>query len=252
MKLVSWNVNGVRATLNKGLLDWLEREQADVVCLQETKAREEQVDVIWPEGYAAHWNSAEKPGYSGTLTLTRRPTLSVQRGLGGLLEDKEGRVLTTEFDDFFLVNCYTPNAKRELERLPYRHKEWDPAFLKFLRTLEEMKPVVFCGDLNVAHTPIDLANPKTNERTHGFTVEEREGFSNLVAAGFVDTFRVLHPGLTAQYTWWSHMSNARARNIGWRIDYFGLSAALRPRLKDAFIQPTVTGSDHCPVGVELA
>ena len=252
MKLVSWNVNGVRATLNKGLLDWIEREQADVVCFQETKAREEQVAVIWPAGYAAHWNSAEKPGYSGTLTLTRRPTLSVQRGLGGLLEDREGRVLTTEFDDFFLVNVYTPNAKRELERLPYRHKEWDPAFLKFLRTLEEMKPVVFCGDLNVAHLPIDLANPKTNERTHGFTWEEREGFSNLVAARFVDTFRELHPGLGGQYSWWSHMSNARARNIGWRIDYFGLSAALRPRLTHAFIQPTVTGSDHCPVGVELA
>ncbi len=252
MKLVSWNVNGVRATLNKGLLDWLEREQADVVCFQETKAREEQVDVLWPEGYAAHWNSAEKPGYSGTLTLTRRRTHGVQRGLGGLLEDKEGRVLTTEFDDFFLVNVYTPNSKRELERLAYRHKEWDPAFLKFLKQLEATKPVVFCGDLNVAHTPIDLANPKSNERTHGFTWEEREGFSNLVAAGFVDTFRALHPGQGGHYSWWSHMSNARARNIGWRIDYFGLSAALRPRLTSAFIQPTVTGSDHCPVGVELA
>jgi exodeoxyribonuclease-3 len=157
MKLLSWNVNGVRATLNKGLIEWMEREQADVVCLQETKAREKQVDVIWPEGYTAHWHSAEKAGYSGTLTLTRRKTLSVQRGLDGLLEDKEGRVLTTEFDDFFLVNCYTPNAKRELERLPYRHKEWDPAFLKFLKRLETRKPVVFCGDLNVAHEPIDLA-----------------------------------------------------------------------------------------------
>ncbi len=252
MKLLSWNVNGVRATLKKGLLDWIEREQADVICLQETKAREEQVEVIWPEGYSSHWNSAEKPGYSGTLTLSRLPVLSVQRGLGDILPDNEGRVLTTEFADFFLVNCYTPNAKRGLERLPYRHKEWDPAFLKFLQRLEQRKPVVYCGDLNVAHTPIDLANPKSNERTHGFTVEEREGFSNLVAAGFVDTFRALHPGEGGHYSWWSQMTNARARNAGWRIDYFGLSTALRPRLKDAFIQAQVMGSDHCPVGIELA
>jgi exodeoxyribonuclease-3 len=250
MKLVSWNVNGVRATLNKGLLDWLEREQADVVCLQETKAREEQVDVIWPEGYAAHWNSAEKPGYSGTLTLTRRPTLSVQRGLGGLLEDKEGRVLTTEFDDFFLVNCYTPNAKRELERLPYRHKEWDPAFLKFLRTLEEMKPVVFCGDLNVAHAEIDLKNPKSNRRNAGFTDEERANFSTLLASGYVDTFREFEKG-PDHYTWWSQMMNCRARNIGWRVDYFVASEKLRPALKRAWISPEVLGSDHCPVGLEL-
>jgi exodeoxyribonuclease-3 len=252
MKLLSWNVNGVRATLNKGLLDWMEREQADVVCIQETKAREEQVDVIWPSGYSAHWNSAEKAGYSGTLTLSRLPILSVRRGLGSHIEDREGRVLTTEFNDFFLVNCYTPNSKQALERLPYRHKEWDPAFLRFLRELEAAKPVVFCGDLNVAHTPIDLANPKRNERTHGFTWEEREGFSNLMAAGFVDTFRDLHPDQGGHYTWWSQMSNARSRNIGWRIDYFGVSGTLRPRLNRAFIQADVMGSDHCPVGIELS
>ena len=252
MKLVSWNVNGIRAVLNKGLLDWIKREQADIVCFQETKAREEQVAVVWPDGYEAHWHSAERPGYSGVLTLTRHKPLSTTRGMGALLGDNEGRVLTVELPEFFLVNCYTPNAKRELERLEYRHREWDPAFLKHLKQLERKKPVVFCGDLNVAHTEIDLANPKANVRTHGFTIEEREGFSNLVSAGFVDTFRVQHPGEGGHYTWWSVMTNARARNIGWRIDYFGLSAALHPRLKRAFIEPEVKGSDHCPVGIELA
>lgn len=251
MKLVSWNVNGVRAVLKKGLLDWIVSENADVVCLQETKARPEQVEVEWPAGYEAHWHSADKPGYSGTLTLTKRPPLSVARGLGKFTADNEGRVLTTEFADFFLVNCYTPNAKRELERLEYRHKDWDPAFLKHLKLLEKKKPVIFCGDLNVAHTEIDLANPKTNTMTHGFTKEEREGFSNLVAAGFVDTFRDLHPGEKGHYSWWSVMSNARARNVGWRIDYFGISSALRPKLKNAFIRNQVLGSDHCPVGIEL-
>ena len=253
MKLVSWNVNGIRAVLNKGcLLEWLKREQADVVCLQETKARPEQVAMLWPLGYEAHWHSAERPGYSGTLTLARTAPLAVTRGMAGPVEDHEGRVLTTEFPEFFLVNCYTPNAKRELERLEYRHREWDPAFLAHLQRLERTKPVIFCGDLNVAHTEIDLANPKANVRTHGFTVEEREGFSNLMAAGFIDTFRAQHPGLGGQYTWWSPMGGARARNVGWRIDYFGLSAALRPRLRRAFIQPAVLGSDHCPVGLELA
>ena len=213
---------------------------------------QEQVEVIWPEGYQAHWNSAEKKGYSGTLTLTRIPTLSVSRGLGSILEDREGRVLTTEFPDFFLVNCYTPNSKRELIRLPYRHQEWDPAFQKYLQALETTKPVIFCGDLNVAHTEIDLSNPKANVKNHGFTPEERAGFSALLEAGFIDTFRQLHPSELGHYTWWSPMAGARSRNVGWRIDYFGVSACLKPRIQEAYIRPEVLGSDHCPVGLLLS
>ena len=251
MKLISWNVNGVRAVLGKGLLEFIRSEDPDILCLQEVKAQPEQVDVEWPAGYEAHWNSAEKKGYSGTLTLTRAKSLSVERGLGGFPEDREGRVLTTEHAEFFLVNCYTPNSQRELTRLDYRHREWDPAFLRHLRSLEKRKPVVFCGDLNVAHTEIDLANPKSNTRTHGFTVEERAGFTALMEAGFVDTFRDRHPGEKGHYTWWSLMTGARARNVGWRIDYFGVSAVLKPRVADAFIRPAVTGSDHCPVGLVL-
>jgi exodeoxyribonuclease-3 len=252
MKLVSWNVNGVRSALGKGLLDWIRRERADVVCLQETKARPEQVPAIWPRGYEAHWHSADQAGYAGVLTLTKTPPLSVTRGLGDLLADTEGRVLTLEFADHYLVNCYTPNAKRDLSRLDYRHRQWDPAFRRYLQTLAQRKPVVFCGDFNVAHTEIDLANPKANRKTHGFTDEERAGFSELLAAGFLDSFRELHPGQGGHYTWWSRLHNARARNIGWRIDYCGLSSELRPRLKRAFIRAGVTGSDHCPVGLELA
>ena len=251
MKLLSWNVNGLRAVLGKGLLDFIRSEDPDVVCLQEIKAQPEQVEVEWPAGYVAHWNPAEKKGYSGTLTLTREKVLAVERGLGKHLEDREGRVLTTEFADFFLVNCYTPNSQRELTRLDYRHREWDPAFLRHLKALEKRKPVVFCGDLNVAHTEIDLANPKANVRNHGFTAEERAGFTALVEAGFVDTFRHLHPGEKGHYTWWSLMAGARARNVGWRIDYFGASQALAPRIREAFIRPKVTGSDHCPVGLVL-
>ncbi len=249
MKLISWNVNGIRAVLKKGFLDFVAAEKPDIVCVQETKASPEVVEVQWLDGYEAHWNVAEKKGYSGVLTLTRHKPLSVQRGIGIMAHDREGRVLATEHADFFLVNVYVPNSKRELTRLPYR-QEWDRDFLAWLKSLERRKPVIFCGDLNVAHTEIDLARPKDNVKNHGFTPEERAGFGALVDAGFVDTFREFEKG-GGHYTWWSQMNNARSRNIGWRIDYFLASAALRPRLKSARIYPHITGSDHCPVGLEL-
>jgi exodeoxyribonuclease-3 len=248
VKFISWNVNGIRAALKKGFLDFLTTEAPDVMCVQETKAAPEDVAAAWP-GYTPHWNWAEKKGYSGVLTLSKTAPLSVTRGLGLKEHDREGRVLTTEFADFFLVNVYVPNSQRELTRLDYR-QQWDRDFLAYLCALERTKPVVFCGDLNVAHTEIDLARPKDNVKNHGFTPEERAGFDALVAAGFVDTFREFEPG-GGHYTWWSQMNNARTRNIGWRIDYFVASAALRPRLKSARIYPHVLGSDHCPVGLEF-
>jgi exodeoxyribonuclease-3 len=252
MKLVSWNVNGVRAALGKGLLDWMKTARADVVCLQEIKAHPGDVaHVAWPAGYAAHWNPAVKKGYSGTVVFTRVPPVKVTRGIGTADHDDEGRVLTAEFADFFVVNVYQPNSQRGLTRLDYRTREWDPAFLRYLKKLEKKKPVVFCGDLNVAHHEIDLTNPKTNRRNAGFTDEERANFTTLLAAGFVDTFREFEKG-GGHYTWWSQMMNCRARNIGWRVDYFVISAALRPRLKKAWISPEVMGSDHCPVGLEIA
>ena len=249
MKLISWNVNGIRAALKKGFLDFVEAEGADIVCVQETKASPDVVEVAWPAGHEAHWNSAEKKGYSGTLILSRTKPLSVTRGIGIAHHDREGRVLTAEYADFFLVNVYVPNSQRELTRLDYR-QQWDRDFLAHLKALERTKPVIFCGDLNVAHTEIDLARPKANLKTHGFTPEERAGFGALVEAGFVDTFREFEKG-GGHYTWWSQMNSARARNIGWRIDYFLTSAALRSRLKSARIYPHITGSDHCPVGLEL-
>ncbi len=249
MKLISWNVNGLRAVLRKNFLEYLGEENPDVMCLQETKAREMDVEPVWPKEYEAYWNSAEKKGYSGTAILTRVKPLDVIRGIGEEAHDREGRVLALEFGDYYLVNVYVPNSQRELTRLEYR-QQWDRAFLDFLKRLEQKKPVIVCGDMNVAHMEIDLSNPKANVRNHGFTIEEREGFSALVRAGFVDTFREFEKG-GGFYTWWSVMSNARARNIGWRIDYFLISAALRPRLRSAFIRPEIRGSDHCPVGVEL-
>jgi len=251
MKLVSWNVNGVRAVLKKGLLDFMEASDADVICLQETKAHPGDVQhVIWPGGYEAHWNSAAKKGYSGTVTFTRQKPLSVSSGIGQLEHDSEGRVVTTEFPDFYLVNVYQPNSQRGLTRLDYRVKQWDPVFLAYIKKLEKKKPVIFCGDLNVAHTEIDLTNPKTNRRNAGFTDEERASFSGLLASGFVDTFREFEKG-PGHYTWWSQMANCRARNIGWRVDYFVASEKLRSVLKNAFIRPDVMGSDHCPIGLEL-
>ncbi len=248
MKLISWNVNGIRSVLKKGFLDFLAAERADIVCLQETKAHPDDVEAAFP-GYEAHWNWAEKKGYSGVLTLSKAKPLSITRGIGTADHDREGRVLTTEFADFFLVNVYVPNSKRELTRLPYR-QQWDRDFLAYLKALERKKPVIWCGDLNVAHTEIDLARPKDNVKNHGFTPEERAGFTAFVEAGFIDTFRKFEK-TGGHYTWWSQMGTARARNIGWRIDYFLCSAALGPRLKAARIYPHITGSDHCPVGLEL-
>jgi exodeoxyribonuclease-3 len=251
MKLISWNVNGVRSVLKKGLLKVMEAAKADVFCLQETKCHSGDVQhVPWPEGCEPVWNSAQKKGYAGTAMFFRRKPLDLTFGLGVTTHDGEGRVITAEFSDWWLVNVYTPNSQRGLTRLDYRVKAWDPAFLKYLKKLEKKKPVVFCGDLNVAHTEIDLANPKTNRRNAGFTDEERESFTKLFAAGFLDTFREFEQG-GGHYTWWSQMANCRARNIGWRVDYFVISAALRPRLKRAWIAPEIMGSDHCPVGLEI-
>ncbi|HEY6167203.1 MAG TPA: exodeoxyribonuclease III [Verrucomicrobiae bacterium] len=249
MKLISWNVNGLRAVLRKNFLDYLDAERPDVLCLQETRCSPDDVEQLWPARYATHWNCAAKKGYSGTAIFTNTRPLNVSTGIGHEDHDGEGRVVTAEFAGFFLVNVYVPNSQRELTRLAYR-QEWDRAFRRFLKKLERRKPVVFCGDFNVAHTEIDLANPKSNMKNHGFTPEERAGFSALVRAGFVDTFREFEKG-GGHYTWWSRMPGVRARNIGWRLDYFMISAALRPRLQRAFIQPHVTGSDHCPVGIEL-
>jgi exodeoxyribonuclease-3 len=249
VKLISWNVNGLRAVLKKNFLEFLAAENPDILCLQETKCTPDQVEQLWPASYTTFWNSATKKGYSGTAIFTKEIPLKVTPHLGITEHDNEGRVLTAEYKDFFLVNVYTPNSKRELERLPYR-QVWDKDFLAYLKKLEKKKPVIFCGDLNVAHTEIDLANPKANIRNHGFTIEERDGFSAFVNAGFVDTFREFEKG-GGHYTWWSPMSGARARNVGWRIDYFLISKSLRPRLKKAFIRPDVMDSDHCPVGIDI-
>jgi exodeoxyribonuclease-3 len=251
MKLVSWNVNGVRAALKKGLLGYVESSGADVICLQETKAHPGDVQhVVWP-GYEVFWNSAEKKGYSGTALLVRAKPKNFLRGIGLGAHDREGRVLGAEYPDFWLINVYQPNSQRGLTRLAYRTEEWDPAFLAFLRKLEKKgKPVLFCGDLNVAHAEIDLANPKSNRRNAGFTDEERGNFTRLLQRGFVDTFRAFEPG-PGHYSWWSQMGDCRARNVGWRVDYFVASEKLRPALRRAWISPEVMGSDHCPVGLEL-
>lgn len=246
MKLISWNVNGIRACVKNGFLDSIKKEAADIICIQETKAHPDQVDPMLGD-YVHFWNTAEKKGYSGTAIFSKMEPIEANYGIGIEEHDHEGRVITLEFRDYFLVNVYTPNSQRELARLDYR-TQWDRDFLKFLKRLEKKKPVIFCGDLNVAHTEIDLANPKTNRRNAGFTDEEREGFDHVAEAGFIDSFREFEKG-GGHYTWWSYMSNARAKNIGWRIDYFCLSPILRPRLKSAFIRPDIMGSDHCPVGI---
>ena len=252
MTILSWNVNGVRAALKKGLLGFVEESAADVICLQETKAHPGDVQhVKWPNGYELFWNSAAKKGYSGTAVLTRSKPRSVRNGIGASDHDTEGRVLAVEFADFWLVDVYQPNSQRGLTRLDYRVKRWDPAFRAYLRKLQAKgKPVLFCGDLNVAHTEIDLANPRSNRRNAGFTDEERTSFSRLLEGGFVDTFREFEKG-PGHYSWWSQMGDCRARNIGWRVDYFVAAAKLRPALKRAWISPKVLGSDHCPVGLEL-
>jgi exodeoxyribonuclease III len=249
MKIVSWNVNGIRACLKKGFADYLASCDADILCLQEVRALPEQVDFDFP-GYETFWNPAEKKGYSGTMVLARTELIDVTTGLGVPELDREGRVLTCELPDWHLVTVYTPNAQRDLARLAYRVEEWDPAFREHLEELDEQKPVVFCGDLNVAHEEIDLANPKSNRRNAGFTDEERESFSRLLEAGFVDTFREFEKG-GGHYTWWSNFGRARERNVGWRIDYFGVSERLRPKLVAAAIEPHVLGSDHCPITLEI-
>lgn len=251
MKLISWNVNGIRSILSKGLLDFWKGENPDILCLQETKARREQIaEPAWPSGYKDFWNSAQKPGYSGTATFVKTPPLHITLGIGEEAHDNEGRVLCTEYNDFFIVNTYTPNSQRGLTRLDYRTRSWEPAFRAFLKKLEKRKPVIVCGDLNVAHTEEDLANPKANGRNAGFTPEEREQFQSLLDAGFVDTFRIFTKR-KGHYTWWSYMNNARPRNIGWRIDYFLVSAALASRVKSSRIRADILGSDHCPVVLEI-
>ena len=249
MKLISWNVNGIRACLRKNFLEYLTEQSPDILCLQETKATEADVEAVWPSYYQTHWNSAQKKGYSGTSIFSIRQPLKVTTGIGHGLHDNEGRVVNAEFDNFYLVNVYVPNSRRELTRLPYR-QQWDADFLAYLKELQCKKPVIVCGDLNVAHTAIDLANPRANLRNHGFTAEERAGFDGFIQAGFIDTFREFEKG-EGHYTWWSPMQGARARNVGWRIDYFLVSRDLRPCLKSAFIHKHILGSDHCPIGIEL-
>ena len=252
MRLISWNVNGVRAATKKGLMEYLDSENPDILCLQETKAEESQGRALpFPEDYHQFWNSAKRKGYSGVAVLTKEEPEEVTFGLGQEELDNEGRVIILRFPDFYLVNVYTPNAQAELKRLDYRVNQWDVAFRERLAELQQDRPVIFCGDLNVAHKEIDLANPKTNRKNPGFSDEERESFTKLLDVGFVDTFREFEPG-PHHYSWWSFRSAARERNIGWRIDYFGASEALKPRLKSAFIRPEVHGSDHCPVGLDLA
>lgn len=249
LKLISWNVNGLRAQVRKGFLEKLEALDPDILCLQEIKLSEGQLELDL-EHYEEYYNYAERKGYSGTAIFTKKKPLSVTYGIGIPEHDQEGRVITMAFESFILVTCYTPNSKRGLERLDYR-QVWEDAFLAYLKKLEEDKPVVVCGDLNVAHNDIDLANPASNHKNAGFTDEERAKFNQLLDNGFIDTFRYFHPDETEAYTWWSNFANSRARNIGWRIDYFLASEALKPRLISASIHADVMGSDHCPVELQL-
>lgn len=256
MRICSWNVNGIRAVIKKGALqDFIFDKQPDILCLQETKAKKGQAEIDLPE-YEEIWNSAERPGYSGTAIFTKIKPVSIKDDIEFKFEDKygdlnkEGRVLVVEFEKFYLVNVYTPNSKPDLSRLSLREKEWDPEFLNLLRTLEKEKPVITCGDFNAAHEEIDIARPDTNHHSAGFTDEERKGISNLLASGFVDTFRFLNP-TSERYTWWSHWGNARANNVGWRIDYFFISEKLKALLSSAEIYESVFGSDHCPISIDL-
>ena len=248
MKLVSWNVNGIRACVKKGFLDYFNSVDADIFSIQETKCQENQISLEL-DGYHQYWNYAERKGYSGTAIFTKKKPLSVSYGIEMEEPDTEGRVITLEFDDFYVVNCYTPNSKRDLTRLGYR-LNWEDAMKEHLIKLNAHKPVIFCGDLNVAHNEIDLKNPKPNRGNSGFTEEERQKFSSLLDAGFIDSFRYFYPERTDAYTWWSYMSKVRERNIGWRIDYFVVSERLVPTLKEATIHHEVLGSDHCPILLE--
>lgn len=248
MKLISWNVNGIRACLNKGFSDFFKEVNADIFCLQETKCQPEQIDLEF-EGYTSYWNSAERKGYSGTAIFTKKIPLNVSYGIGIEEHDKEGRIITLEFENFYLVTNYTPNAKRELERLDYR-MVWEDEIRKYLLELNTKKPVIMCGDLNVAHEEIDLKNPKTNKGNAGFTNEERGKMTELLNAGFIDSYRYLYPE-KIEYSWWSYMGHAREKNVGWRIDYFIVSNDFKENIKDAKIYTEILGSDHCPVGLEI-
>lgn len=249
MNYISWNVNGLRACLGKGFQDFFDKSLPDFFCLQETKLQPDQLSLSLP-GYTQYWNYAEKKGYSGTAIFAREPAMSCSLGLGKPELDNEGRLITLEYPDFFLVTCYTPNAQRELARIDHRLK-WDDAFREYLRTLDQKKPVIVCGDLNVAHQEIDLKNPSANRGNAGFSDQERESFTRLLDAGFTDTFRFLHPDMEGAYTWWSYMFHARERNTGWRIDYFLVSSRLSKRITQTPIYSEVMGSDHCPVGLSL-
>ncbi len=249
MKFISWNVNGIRACKDKGFLDFFFKEDADIFCLQETKMQEGQLELDLP-GYLQYWNYAEKKGYSGTAIFTKHKPLNVTYGMGIDEHDHEGRIITLEYDNFFFITCYTPNSKQELERLDYR-MVWEDDFLAYINKLNEKKPVVFCGDLNVAHEEIDLKNPKTNHHNAGFTDEERAKMTALLNAGYTDTFRFFYPDKTDIYSWWSYRFKAREKNAGWRIDYFITSKSLNDKLKDAKIHTSVEGSDHCPVELDI-
>ena len=249
MKLISWNVNGIRACVNKGFEEFFKQIDADIFCIQETKCQPGQIDLEF-EGYTSYWNSAEKKGYSGTAIFTKQKPMRVQYGIGIEEHDKEGRVITLEYENFYMVNIYTPNSKRELERLDYR-QIWEDEIRKYLLDLNTKKPVIMCGDLNVAHQEIDLKNPKTNRGNAGFTDEEREKMTALLRAGFIDSYRYLYPEKEGAYSWWSYMGRAREKNVGWRIDYFIVSESIKDKIKEATIYPEVMGSDHCPVGLEI-
>jgi len=249
VKMISWNVNGLRACIEKGFLEYFRNADAEIFCLQETKLQEGQLELELP-GYHQYWNYAEKKGYSGTALFTKKEPLAVTYGIGVEEHDHEGRVITAEYEDYFLVTVYVPNSQRELTRLDYRMK-WEEDFLAYLKGLEQRKPVIYCGDLNVAHQEIDLKNPKTNHNNAGFTDKERNCFGKVLESGFVDTFRYFYPKLEGVYSWWSYRFQARAKNAGWRIDYFVVSDALKERLADAKIHTQVQGSDHCPVELEL-
>ena len=249
MKLISWNVNGIRACINKGFIDFFKEVDADIFCIQETKCQPEQIELEF-EGYTSYWNSAEKKGYSGTAIFTKQEPINVTYGIGIEEHDKEGRVITLEFDKFFMVDIYTPNEKRGLERLGYR-QIWEDEIRKYLSKLSKTKPVIMCGDLNVAHKEIDLKNSKANRGNAGFTDEERNKMTELLNAGFTDTYRYLYPDKQDVYSWWSYMGRAREKNIGWRIDYFIVSKDIEKNINEAMIYPEIMGSDHCPVGLEI-
>ncbi len=260
MKLVSWNVNGIRACVKKGFEEFFSKADADIFCVQETKMQiadsensqdiKEIMNMLIFNNYFSYWNSAQKKGYSGTAIFTKKEPINVTYGIGIEEHDKEGRVITLEFEDFFMVNIYTPNSKRELERLDYR-QIWEDEIRKYLLDLNKKKPVIMCGDLNVAHKEIDLKNPKTNRRNAGFTDEEREKMTELLNAGFTDSFRYIYPEKQDAYTWWSYMGHAREKNVGWRIDYFIVSNDIKEKIKEAEIYPEIIGSDHCPIGLEI-